>query len=64
MAASGAGGESGKDLASNDEAGALDNQNSDKSDDDELSDSEKIKTNLKNSSKTYYSITHTIHEQI
>ena len=31
---------------------------------EELNDNERIKSNLKNSSKVYYSITHTVQEEI
>ena len=31
-----------------------------KDDDDEMEDNEKIKINLKNSSKIYYAVTHTV----
>ena len=35
-----------------------------KDDDDEMEDNEKIKINLKNSSKIYYAVTHTVQEEI
>jgi hypothetical protein len=38
-------------------------QNEDKGDDD-IPENERIKMNLKNSSKIYYSITHTVQEEI
>lgn len=33
-------------------------------DDDEINDSDEIKENLKNSAKVYYSVTHSIQEEI
>lgn len=54
--------EEGKQNEEKDEINSFDQKRDD--DEMEMADCDKIKSNLKNSSKVYYSITHTVQEEI